>query len=66
MFNTGQNKFAPQFTQLQKNVTNYLQPTAALEGYLVAETVHMGRKQVINLPSAIDPNDPELEDKKII
>jgi hypothetical protein len=40
--------------------------TAALEGYLVAETVHMGRKQVIDLPSANNLNDPELEDKKII
>jgi hypothetical protein len=66
MFNTGQNKFAAQFIQLRKNVANYLQCTAALEGYLVAETVRMGRKQVIDLPSAINPNNPELEDKKII
>ncbi len=33
---------------------------------MVAETVRMGRKQVIDLPRAIDPNDLELEDKKII
>jgi hypothetical protein len=66
MFNTGQNKFAAQFTQSRKNVANYLQRTAALEGYLVAETMHTGRKQVINLPSAINPNNPELKDKKII
>ncbi len=26
----------------------------------------MGRKQVVDLPIAIDPNKPELEDKKII
>ncbi len=65
-FNTGQNKFATQFTQLQKNVANYLQRTAASKGYLVAETVRMGRKQVIDLPSAINPNNLELEDKKII
>ncbi len=45
---------------------NYLQRTAALEGYLVAETVRKGRKQVIHLPSAINPNDLELDDKKII
>ncbi len=37
-----------------------------LEGYLSAETVRTGRKQVINLPSAINLNDPELKDKKII
>ncbi len=65
-FNTGQNKFAAQFTQLRKNVANYLHCTAALEGYLVVETMRTGRKQVIDLPSAIDPNDPKLEDKKII
>jgi hypothetical protein len=61
--NTGQNIFAAQFTQLQKNVTNYLQCRATLEGYSVAETVRAGRKQVIDLLSAIDPNNPELEDK---
>ena len=33
---------------------------------MVAETVRTGRKQVIDLPSAINPNDPELEDNKII
>jgi hypothetical protein len=60
MFNTGQNQFAAQFTQSQKNVANYLQRTAASEEYLVVETMCTGRKQVINLPSAIDPNDPEL------
>ncbi len=65
-FNTGQSRFAAQFTQSRKNVANYLQRTVASEGYLVAETVRTGRKQVINLPSAINPNDPELEDKKII
>jgi hypothetical protein len=38
-FNTGQNKFAGQFTQSRKNVANYLQRMSASEGYLVAETV---------------------------
>ncbi len=33
---------------------------------MVAETVRTGRKQVIDLPSAINPNNLELEDKKII
>ena len=63
-FYTRQNKLAAQFTRLQKNAANYLQCTAASEGYLVAETVHTGRKQVIDLPSAIDPNGPQLEEKK--
>ena len=31
-FNTGQNKFAAQFTQSRKNVANYLQRTLANEG----------------------------------
>jgi hypothetical protein len=52
-FNTGQNKFAAQFTQLRKNVTNYLQRTASSEGYLVAKTVRMGKKQLITLPPAV-------------
>jgi hypothetical protein len=65
-FNTRQDKFAVQFTQLQKNVVNYLQRTTVLEEYLVAKTMRTGRKQVINLQSAINPNEPELEDKKII
>ena len=40
-FNTGQNKFAAQFTQSRKNVANYLQRTSANEGYLVVETVRL-------------------------
>ncbi len=38
-FNTGHNKFAGQFTELQKNIANYLQRSSAAEGYMVAETV---------------------------
>ena len=33
---------------------------------MVAETVRTGRKQVFDLPSAIDQNNLEFEDKKII
>jgi hypothetical protein len=40
-FNTGQNKFAVQFTQSCKKGANYLQRTSASEGYLVAKTVRM-------------------------
>ena len=43
-FNTGHNKFAAQFTELRKNIPNYLQRSLAAEGYLVAETVGMGKK----------------------
>ena len=65
-FNTGQNKFAAQFTELRKNVANYLQRTSANEGYLVAETVRMGREQIIKLPPAVDPNATNADDQKII
>ena len=46
-FNMGQNRFAAQFTQSRKNVANYLQRTAANEGYLVVETVRTGKEQII-------------------
>ena len=65
-FNTGQNKFAAQFTQLRKNVANYLQRTSASEGYLVAEMVRTGREQIIELPTPVDPNASDAEDQKII
>jgi hypothetical protein len=39
----GKNYLAAQFTQLRKNVANYLQRTAVEEGYLVAEMVRTGR-----------------------
>ncbi len=58
MLITGQNKFAAQFTQSRKNIANYLLRTAALEGYLVAENVHTGKKQGIELPVPIDLNYP--------
>ena len=65
-FNMGQNKFAVHFTQSQKNVANYLQRTSANEGYLVAETVRTGREQIFKLPPAIDPNDSNVNNQRII
>jgi hypothetical protein len=47
-------------------VANYLQRTAADEGYLVAETVRSGMEQVIMLPPAVDPNTADADDQKII
>jgi hypothetical protein len=38
-FNTGHNKFMAQFTELQKNIANYLQRSLVAEGYLVVEMV---------------------------
>ncbi len=56
----GQNKFAAQFTQLCKNVVNYLQRTVLLEGYLIAKMVRMGKKQLIALPTAVDENGTDV------
>ena len=47
-------------------MANYLQHTAADEGYLVAETVWTGKEQIIALPPAIDPNAADADNQKII
>jgi hypothetical protein len=65
-FNMGQNKFAAQFTQSHKNKANYLQRMSTAEGYLVAETVCTSKKQIIELPPAMDPNAPDIDDLNII
>jgi hypothetical protein len=65
-FNTGQNRFAAQFTQSRKYVANYLQQTAADKGYLVTETVRTEKEQLIALPPAINPNVADAVDQKII
>ncbi len=51
---------------MQKNVANYLQCTAVLEGYLVVGAVRTGKKQVIELLAAINPSNPEYAGKIII
>jgi hypothetical protein len=65
-FNTGHIKFAAKFSQLRKNVANYLQRSSTTEGYLVAETVCTGCKQVIDLPPAVDENAPNVADLAVI
>ncbi len=65
-FNTGQNKFAAQFTQSGKNMSNYLQHTLAYDGYLVAEMVCTGKKQIIKLLPVVDESAADAEDHKII
>jgi hypothetical protein len=65
-FNTGQNKFVVQFTQLKKNVANYIQQMAADEGYLIAKTVRTGKEQMIMLPPPINQSAADIEDQKII
>jgi hypothetical protein len=65
-FNTGQNKFAAQFTLSCKEVANYIQRTLAYEGYLVAEMIRSGEEQLIPLPAPVDPNDPDKTDLEAI
>jgi hypothetical protein len=65
-FNTGQNKFAAQFTLSREEVANYIQCTLADEGYLVAETIRSGEEQSIPLPAPVDLNDPNKTDLEAI
>jgi hypothetical protein len=61
-FNTGEHKFAVQFTLSQKIVANHLQCTLATEGYLVAEMVRTGKQQIIALPLPVNPNAADKAD----
>jgi hypothetical protein len=65
-FNTGENKYAAQFTRSREEVANYLQCTSAEEGYLVAETVRTRKQQLIPLPPPIDSNVEDKADLEII
>jgi hypothetical protein len=65
-FNTGQNKFAAQFTLSRKEVANYIQRTLADKGYLVAEMIRSREKQSILLPAPVDPNNPDKSDLEAI
>ncbi len=47
-------------------MANYIQRTLADEGYLVAETIRSGKKQLIPLPAPVEPNDPNKTDLEAI
>jgi hypothetical protein len=47
-------------------VANYIQRPLADEGYLVAQTIRSGTKQLILLPPPVDLNDPDKEDLEAI
>ena len=47
-------------------MANYLQRTAAEEGYLVAEMVRTGKVQTIALPPPVDTSAADAKDQKII
>ena len=65
-FNTGQSKFAAQFTQSRKDIYSYVQRSVGKEAYLVAQTIRTGVLQRIDLPPPIPANDPEADDLIII
>ena len=46
-FNTGQSKFAAQFTQSRKNIASYIQRSVGKEAYLVAQMIRIGVLQGI-------------------
>ena len=41
-FNTGQSKFAAQFTQSRKNIASYIHCSVVKEAYLVAKKIRTG------------------------
>ena len=61
-FNTGENKFAAQFTESQERVAGYVQWGGMEESYLVAETIRKGVAQTITLPPPVDTNAPDKAD----
>ena len=65
-FNTGQNKFAAQFTESRERVAGYIQRSRMDESYLVTETIRTGTKQTITLPGPVDANAPDRADLKVI
>ena len=65
-FNTGQNKYAAQFTLHCEEVANYIQRTLPDEGYSVAQTIRSGMKQSIALPPPVDQSNPDKEDLEAI
>ncbi len=65
-FNTGENKFAAQFTESRERVAGYVQRSGMDESYLVAETIRTGTAQKIDLPAAVDPNAPDKADLELI
>ena len=65
-FNTGQSKFAAQFTQSSKNISSYVQRSLGKEAYLVAQKIRTGFLQTIDIPPPVPSNYPEDDDLIII
>ena len=65
-FNTGENKFAVQFTESRERVAGYIQRGGMKESYLVAKTIRTGAAQTIALPSPVNANAPDKADLEVI
>ena len=65
-FNTGQRKFAAQFTQSRKNIASYIHHSIGKEAYLVAQRIRTGFLQKINLPPPVPANDPDADELIIV
>ena len=65
-FNTGENKYAAQFTELRERVAGYIQGSGMDESYLVTEMIRTGTGQTIMLPAAVDVNAPDKADLEVI
>ena len=65
-FNTGENKFAAQFTESQERVAGYVQRSGMEESYLVAKTIRTGTAQKIPMPPAVNPNAPDKANLELI
>ena len=51
---------------MRKNIANYLQQTAADEGYIIAKMVRTGKACMIPLPPPMDENGADANNQKII
>ena len=65
-FNTGENKFAAQFTESGERVAGDVQQSGMEESYLVAKTIRTGTAQTIVLPNAPDKADLEVIHVKVV
>jgi len=65
-FNTGENKFAAQFTESRERVAGYIQRAGMEESYLVAETIRTAKAQTIALPPPVNANAQDKANLELI
>jgi len=65
-FNTGENKFAAQFTESRERVAGYIQRAGMEESYLVAEMIRTAKAQTIALPPPVNANAQDKANLELI